>query len=294
LLSLAFEATALALLLRMLAACGRSHLWVALYWWNPIVIKELSNSLHMEFMLLPIVLAASLLAIRGRHIASVLALAVAVGTKVWPALLLPLLLRPLSRQPAKILAAVIIFALVCACWAIPIVLSGLDDTSGFVAFAKRWQTNSALFQSLNSLIASIGHMIALTPETSGLLLRGLLAAIAGLVGLLVALEHTVSPLAFLQRAALVIGALFLLSPAQFPWYGTWVICLLPFVPLPGLLAMTVTLPIYYVSFHLAAVHRYDIFNTWFLWVIWIPVWLLLARDAYGIWRRPLEWKSDAP
>ena len=97
----------------------------------------------------------------------------------------------------------------------------------------------------------------------------------------------------MQRFAIVIVVLFLLSPAQFPWYGTWVIILLPFFPLYGLLIMTATLPLYYLSFHLSALGNYELFNANVLWWIWIPIWLGLAADAWCIWRRPLTWQADA-
>ena len=74
------DATTLALLLALLQASGRSPLWSALYWWNPVVVKELINSAHMEAILMPLVLGALLLAVRRRPVSAIGVLGLAVGT----------------------------------------------------------------------------------------------------------------------------------------------------------------------------------------------------------------------
>ena len=103
-LCLGGEIATLALLLALLGETRRSPLWAALYWWNPLIIKEMINSAHMEAILMPLVLAALLLAVRRRPTGSILLLGLAAGAKLWPVLLAPLLLRPLLAHPARLLA----------------------------------------------------------------------------------------------------------------------------------------------------------------------------------------------
>jgi hypothetical protein len=55
-----------ALLLALLRQLNRSPGLVLLYWWNPLCAKELYNSLHMDILLLPWLLAGLLLLLRGR------------------------------------------------------------------------------------------------------------------------------------------------------------------------------------------------------------------------------------
>lgn len=293
LLGLAAELITLSLLLVLLNACGRSPLWVALYWWNPVVAKELINSAHMEFVLLPIVLTALWLGARRYYSAALLPLALAIGTKLWPVMLLPLFLRPLLQTPLRLLVALVPFGALCLAWAIPPYLGGIDETSGFVAFARYWQTNSALFQNLNALVQTLILPFGFAAETTGVMVRLGLAGAVAMVALTAARSQYATPQNFVIAAAWVIGAQFLLSPVQFPWYATWIFIMLPFVPLPGLIAITVTIPLYYMSFHFAALGRYDLFNGYILWLIWLPVWLLLARDAWRVWRPPLTWQADA-
>jgi len=287
------ELVTFTLLLLLLQTCGRSPIWVALYWWNPVAAKELINSAHMEFVLLPMVLLALWLGTQRRYLASTFALALAVGTKLWPVMLLPLLLKPLLKNPIRLFAALMLFGSLCLVWAIPPYFGGLDQTSGFVAFAKHWQTNSALFQNINRVAAPLGLDLSLTAETTGILVRLGLAAAVAAIALAVARTHYDTPHDFVVAAAWIVGAQFLLSPVQFPWYATWVFILLPLTPLPGLIAITVTIPLYYASFYFASIGRYDLFNTHVLWIIWMPVWLLLLRDAWRAWHHPLNWKADA-
>ncbi len=287
------ELISLALIFDLLRRTGRSLIWSALYWWNPVVIKELINSAHMEAVLLPVVVLALWLGVRGRYVLGCVALAFAVGTKLWPVMLYPLLLRPLLNEPPRFIAAVLICGGLIVAWAVPPYLGGLDQTSGFVAFAQQWQTNSALFQQLQAWVGAGGEIIGLTGEAAGMLTRLALAAIVGLIALKVSQPVYRNGADLITRAAWVVGAQFLLSPVQFPCYATWIFVLLPFVALPGLLAITATIPLYYLSFHFAAHGRYDLFNAWVLWFIWVPVWALLARDAWRAWRHPLAWRSDA-
>jgi hypothetical protein len=84
------------------------------------------------------------------------------------------------------------------------------------------------------------------------------------------------------RAALVVTTLLLTAPAQYPWYLVWLVPFLAFLPLTGLLLLTAFLPLYYIAFHLAPRQQIDIYNGFVVWLVWLPVWALLARD---LWRR---------
>lgn len=102
-LLLVSDAATLALLIKLLDMLGRNRLWVALYWLNPLVLKEGFNSAHMEPALMPFVLGAVYLAWSGRSMVSTVVLALATGIKLWPAALVLLLWRRLVQTP-KVLA----------------------------------------------------------------------------------------------------------------------------------------------------------------------------------------------
>ncbi len=268
-----------ALILALLRATGRSPLWSALYWWNPLVLKELINSAHMDAVVLPLALLGLLLATRRRQIAAAAALMLAVGAKIWPVLLLPLILRPLASRPGRLALALGICTALLVLFAMPVVQSGLGVNSGFAAYAARWQTSSALFPALQGAVALMLEALRLGDASAGLIARLAIALALGcLAGVL-----TVKPVAdaddLIGRASLLVGALVLLSPAQFPWYAAWFAPFLAFRPWTGFLILTATAPFYYMSFYLTAAGEPELFRRYVVWLIWVPVWAALALEA---------------
>lgn len=283
---LAADLVTLTLLLALLAHLGRPALWVALYWLNPVVLKELFNSAHMEAIVIPPVLAAVLLALRGRQRMAALLLGIAVGAKLWPLILAPIVFRRLIGQTRLLVEVAGIFAAACALAALPAVLGGLDETSGFVAYATHWQTNSALLPALEA-----GWRVLLAPfggaASSGQLARALLGLLLAGFVIRLAWRPVRSDTDVTARLALALLALVLLSPAQFPWYLAWAAWLLPVHPSAALLVATVTMPVYYASFYFHANGTYWIFRDIVVWAIWLPVWLTIILEtnaAKPAWR----------
>lgn len=279
---LLFDLATLALILLLLRDVGRSPLWAALYWWNPVVLKELFNSAHMEAVVLPFVLFALWMAMRSRLMASALALAIAAGAKIWPALLLPSVLRGRFFDARQVICASVLFAAVLAFWAIPIWLGGLDQQSGFMAYLSSWQTNSALFPALERAAATI-----LPAGTAGPIARGVVAIGLAAIAVFVSLKPIETQDELMGRASLVVAALLLLSPAQFPWYAVWFAPFLCLRPWTGFLLLTATIPLYYAGFYFVGRDQLEAFGNVIVWIIWLPVWTALAFDAARTLRRPV-------
>ena len=276
----------LALVLALLGATGRSPLWSALYWWNPLVIKELFNSAHMEGLVSPLVLLALLLATRRRQLAASATLACAVGAKIWPVLLLPLILRPLAQAPRKLAAALAIFAALVALLAVPVLLGGLDAASGFTAYLTRWQTSSALFPALNDAWATLLGSLGALELAPGLMARATIAVALGGLACALSLKPIADADDLMGRASVTVAALVLLSPAQFPWYAVWLAPFLAFRPWTGFLILTATAPLYYLSFYCIAAGEPAVFTRYVVWIIWVPVWAALVIEAILGWRAP--------
>lgn len=274
---LVLDVTTLGILLLLLKEAGRSPLWAALYWWNPLLIFSLFNGAHMDVIVLPPLLLALLLASRGRSVLASASLAVAIGAKIWPILLLPLILRPALTAPARLFAAAAVLLGLLALQAWPILAAGMDETSGFVAYAQSWQRNSALFPLVETIMSAI-----VGSELAGPVSRVGLALICAAVAVAVAWRPYTTTNGLMIRAALVVTTLLLTAPAQYPWYLVWLVPFLAFLPLSGLLLLTAMLPLYYTAFHLAPRQQIDIYNGFVVWLVWLPVWALLARD---LWRR---------
>jgi hypothetical protein len=278
LVALASDMVTMALLLVLLKDAGRPAIWAVIYWWNPIVIKELTNSAHMDGAVVALVLVALLLSARQRHVWAVFVLGLAIGTKLWPVLLIPLVLRPLWPRVFPMAAMLALLFAMTFLWLLPALLGGFDLNSGYVAYVRHWTTNSALFPMIEGL-----SRLSLRPwgleESAWAVSRAATALLLGSLALWQAWLPIRTTKDLIQRASLVVFALVLLSPAQFPWYMIWMLPFLAFRPYWGLLATSVTVPLYYVSFHLLARGAYDIFSDWIVWVIWAPVWILLGVEA---------------
>jgi len=276
---LIFDLATLALVLLLLRETGRSPLWSALYWWNPLVLKELFNSAHMDAVLLPLILLALLLAVRGRQVFAGVSLALAAGAKIWPVLLLPLILRSLGPRPRRVALLLAVFCGLLAALAAPVFVGGGDASSGFVAYATQWQTNSALFLALERAAGVLLGAPGLPPASPGLVARLAIAIALGALAVMTSRRPIGGADDLVGRASLLVGALVLLSPTQFPWYAVWFAPFLAFRPWIGFLVLTVTAPLYYLFFYLAAHGETALVKELVVWIIWVPVWAALALEA---------------
>ena len=275
-----------ALVFILLLSVGRAPVWIALYWWNPVVVKELHNSTHMDLLVVIAVAGALLLTVRSRPATASAAIAVGIGAKIWPVLLLPTLWRPLVSTPRVLAAAVLMAAVLSAVLLAPVILSGLNETSGFVAYGSRWQANDALFRAIEWVFLQAASALGAEASAGKLMARGLVATTLCAIALYINRTPPKSPLETCRRVFVVIGALLLLSPTQFPWYYTWLAVLLPLFPVRGFVILAATLPLYYTYFYLAARDMSDYFRYGVVLIIWLPAWVLLAHDYWRQTKTP--------
>ena len=268
------------LLLGLLRQLGRPASWSLIYWWNPLLIKEGFNTAHMEMTLLPLIVAAAWLAVRWRPLASAIVLALAVGVKLWPVLLLPALLRQRGRTWRQVGLGVFVFSTAATLLVAPMLLSRLDHDTGVIAYAATWQVNASLFQGVLWLAR---WTVPADPQMSARLIVGLV--LLGWIGWLCR-RPAADGRAVCERALWIVAGLFLLSPTQYPWYWLWLLPLLAVRPSPGLLVLTATLPMYYLRFPMRELHLSAWFNHGVVWLQFLPAYALLAVEAWGRWKRP--------
>jgi alpha-1,6-mannosyltransferase len=264
----------LALLLRLLAEMGRPLVWVAIYWWNPLVIKQVFNAAHMDALLVPLLLTAVLFAQR-RPLLATSAIGLAVGVKFWPAMLLPLLWRAHVSSPRLLMKMIAVFVPFAALAVLPQILTGLDREAGVVAYATSWSRNSALFPVVEGAVSVVAGA-----ERGPVWARIIIAATMLVAVARLAWSPLQSRNELIRRIVMAIGALLLLSPAQYPWYAVWISSFLALWPLYGFLLLPVTLSLYELYFYCAARDVTFIFSSYVVWLVWLPVWAtLLLVDA---------------
>jgi len=286
------DVATLVLVVGLLRALGLPLLWLAVYWWNPVVVKEFANTAHMDAVVLPFVLGAILLTIRRRHVTAAAALAGATAAKIWPVLLLPVLLRPILTRPGRLAASLATFGLLGAALLAPMVLAGLGTDSGMVAYGRMWEMNDTLFMVFVWLSRGALRLFGGNLQHAQMLARGAVVAILAAWILWTLRSPIGNPADLCRRCLLVIAALFLLSPTQFPWYYVWLVPLLALQPVASLLALTVLLPLYYLRFSCAGAGNVGLFDHGIVWLEFAPVWALLTWEWYRAHRGHSPWLSE--
>ncbi len=265
------EAGSVLLLGRLLKALSMPASQIAWIAWNPLLLREVYSSLHMDALLLPLIAGALLAAIRSRPGVSAALLVVASAVKVWPVVLAPLVLRPMVgqwRRAVLVVPGLVVLALLL--W-LPVLLVPHGENSGLLAYGRGWQNNDGFFRAGIWVTERLLQLVHVEPWHSHSVMR--IASASALAGLLLWLlrapARSVDDL--VKRALIIVGAVFLLSPTQFPWYWLWCLPLLTLRPNLPLLAYSALLPIYYVQDQLV----YPLSH----WLQHAPVWALLAYSA---------------
>lgn len=246
-----------------------------IFWWNPLYIKEIYNSAHMEGLLMPFLFGTVLCVIYKRHLAAVTCLAIATGVKLWPAVLLPILLRPYLKDFKKFLLFISFFIMLVIALFWPVYMAGFDKTSGFVAYGRIWEMNDSAFMLLFWALRFALSPFDLEFRTVHLLTKGIVFIILTIIIVIFNRKEPVDNLDFLKRCLGITAALFLLSPTQFPWYATWFLPFLALVPTGSLLLLTPLLPVYYLRFYFKAHGQAALFDNYLVWLEYIPVWTAL-------------------
>lgn len=172
-----------------------------LYAWNPLVVVEFAWSGHVDAVAVAISTWAIVVARRRHPVAAVALASIAAGVKLFPALLLPGLLRQVRARSAwgiPVAFAIAGFA--------PYVSSGVPAWfSGLRTYARHWEFNSLPHLALRVLV------------DDPIAVRSILGA---------ALVMTVVAATLRRRdpadsAVAVLGACIALNPTVHPWYVTW-------------------------------------------------------------------------
>jgi len=163
---------------------------------------------------------------------------------------------------------------------LPFLLSGLKSGSGFTAYGKHWEMNDALYMLLLWLIQFVIKIFSFGAGYDQLATRALVACLLLVWTLWLVKRDTHDPAEISLRFLLVITALYLLSPTQFPWYALWILPFLAICPRVSLLLLTPLLSLYYLRFYFSARGMVHIHDNGVVWIEFVPVWGLLIWEWY--------------
>lgn len=226
---------------------GISPKWSALYFFNPLVLKETANSGHLDSIAVFFSALAAFLMWRsgGRFSESKLfslsgwtALAMAVASKIYPICFVPLFFKV---DRSRWLGVLTFSGLLLIAYS-PFLTAGFHMLNGTEAFARHWIFNASFYRFFQNgvppLLSALGEMKVLSEATVSLLLREdrLAKALVALVFGVFTLYRTrkIQGLNDLPKELVnVVGALLILSPVVNAWYVLWIvpfICITRHVP----------------------------------------------------------------
>ena len=236
-----FDVGQILLLRLMLRRAGLGAGRILVYAWSPLVLSEVAGNGHLDVVATFFLILGIHLIIGARGVLSTLALGLAAGVKLLPALAFPVLLRRVRRA-----FWVVPFA-VFALFALPYLGAGRALFSGLRQYAERWQHNDFLFRFI------LAAWEALQPTAA---LKAAIQWLQGSLGdsFLISLLYRYAYPVYLARASVALALLIvsawlawkragplkatfaifslmiLLSPTVHPWYLLWVVPFLVFFP----------------------------------------------------------------
>lgn len=278
---LVLDLATLSLIFNALGILKLPNSFVLIYWWNPLLLKEIFNSGHLDILVFPFVLSSLILASQNKYIRSTFSLIIGLGIKLWPAFLLPVIIRPILSKPKQLLSVLVLAAVSIGILFLPIYLSGLDSSSGLIAYGQSWQNNDSIFRLLIYISELTLDLLGYETFHKYSVARYLVIALIALWILFVTFGKSFKSQDLFSKSLYIIAFAFLVSPTQFPWYYTWLIPLLAIKPRLSLLLLTALLPLYYLRYYFEPRGQLEIFTNIVIWIEFVPVWVLL------LW----EWKK---
>lgn len=285
----AFDLLIIMVLIKILRKLKLNPVWVIVYAWSPLILKEFTNSAHYDAVPLFFTLLAIYFALDAtRPLKTSTALALGTLAKFFSVILIPVLLppRPSRWRSYTLFASIILIAyLPFFFWnqtGLPQVFAGLG------VYNQHWQYNAGLFALIQQSLLSLTSISPANLQPAKIIVAFILILIIGRQSL----RSLGNQQDLVNRCFIVVAALFVLSPTAFPWYYTWVMPFLCLFPRRSWIMLSWLLPLSYLDFHQDLLISRSFF--WNIpaisWIIWGTFLLLFALDSIKL-RHPI---SPAP
>jgi len=256
---LTYDILALGLLLVLLQRLALPAQYIVFYAWNPLVLKEIANSVHSDSLAAVFLVLAVGCCARALQRQTVLwavlasaALAGAVLARLYPVMLLPALAAFLWRTPGGWRAAIAGLTVFAACLGVaylPFAGVGLPAlTESLRAYGSEWVRNAGAFY----LYWGLCGCIFAQPETAAFAARLLAAASVAIHALAWAVWLYRRPslsndtLIRAWQAALLLWLL--VMPASFPWYAIGLLAISTMRPRLWTVVLPGAMGLYYANF----------------------------------------------
>ena len=257
---------------------------LTIYWWNPLLIKEVFNSGHMDIIVFPFLIGCFLLYLSKKYVYSFTLLSAAVGAKLWPVLFFPVLIRNFISDWKRLLKYLSIFSVLTLLILSPLIIPFFDEGSGLEAYTRSWQNNDSFFRIILAATEFVLPLIGYHPGHGQFVSRILVGCSIVLVVLYFTKNKTINNLDYIKTALVITSVAFFLSPAQFPWYCLWMLPFLTIIPYKPLLLLTALMPLYYLIYYFEPRGQYEFYYQYIVWLEYLPVlgWIFhdLINNGY--------------
>jgi alpha-1,6-mannosyltransferase len=219
-------------LLDILRCSQQGTHWVLAYAWHPLLATEVAGSGHIDIVgVLLLLVSFAALGRRWRAVAAV-AFGLAVAVKLLPIVLLPLYWKRVRIRDG-ILATIVVGLLY-----VPFLKHGWIPIGSLGTYVQSFRFNGPAFATLALLVP---------PQ--------LVAALAILVGFLIAIRLSGSPALSSDAFAWPMAGSLLCAPVVYPWYLLWMLPFLRSLFTLPIIIWTVSIIPTYVAWHLRALGR---------------------------------------
>ncbi len=211
LLLILFECVGIFFLILTLRKLRLPPYLILLYAWNPLIIKTISGSAHMDALLVCFFGILSYGVVSKKKWIIITSWAAAILIKLVPILLLPFLFKRVKWYGVALAIAIVIAGY------LPFADAGMKLFTGLSTFSEEWQFNAGPFQLVDYLIALF--LQTDTFAVTSIITKLLTMAVIGILFF----KDDASPTYFFKAATLTFGLFLVLSPTVMPWYISWIL-----------------------------------------------------------------------
>ena len=217
---LGFEAVAVWALIQLLVSFGFARQRVLIYVWHPLAVWEFAGSGHVDALAIAFIALALLVRRQRRETLTGFLLACATGVKLFPAALFPALYTRRNWKMPLAFAATILLAYSPYLSVGPVrvlgSLPGYASERGLIS-GEQFYLLTVARRLLSANVPSSAYMI-------------FAVAVLGVLSVWLMRDRGSDELRYLRNSLLVACVLMLLFAPHFPWYFTWLIPFLCFIP----------------------------------------------------------------
>ena len=267
-----FDVLTMVVLIALLRTYGLHETRFIVYAWNPLAIFEIAGNGHLEGFAVFLVVLAFFLYATDRRTLGVVSLAYASCTKIYPALLLPVLIDRGERMKRLLIFFSCILVLYLPYF------SAEKKILGFLPIYLK-----SPYESFNVGLRYL--LMGMLPGLDYDLLTKLLVLILFSVAIVFFFRHKGREEVLKYTYILISLQLILMPVALHPWYMLWLLPFLAFYPVPAWLLFSCTVGFSYLKY----VSPKGIMPHWVLYLEFIPLIILLLVDSFWRQQTPGGW-----